>query len=328
MNFPVSLSTICVQSIVDKGIIVPIPGPTYRIPSTVLAVISCLLWSSAFAGVKTGLLYAPPLFFAGLRFTIAGALLVPLAGSPRTYFREFFRNPLLPLKVGIFQTVLLYSLFFLSLNLVPGSVGAVVNGMLPLWAALAAHVLLKDDKMGRRMAVSLGIGFTGIVLLSVTRNGGVPGKIGGPELLGIFLMLGASFANVIGQIVVYRSRGAMNSMVLTSSQFILGGLILLVISFFVEGEYLLPSAPVFWGALTYLGFLSAAAFSIWFYLLSVRGEKVSVIGIWQFLIPVAGAILSWVIIPGDDPSWPVFSGMILIASAIIYFFFPSNRSTR
>jgi len=301
-------------------------GHPYRIPSWALAVVSCLLWSSAFAGVKTGLLYAPPLFFAGLRFTLAGILLIPLAGSPLNYFRELRGSPLLPLKVGIFQTVLLYSLFFLSLNLVPGSVGAVVNGMLPLWAALAAHVLLKDDKMGRRMLVSLGIGFAGIVLLSVTRNGGVPGEIGGPELVGIFLMLGASFANVLGQIVVYHSRGAMNSMVLTSSQFILGGLLLLGISRFAEGAFVLPSAPVFWGALTYLGFLSAAAFSIWFYLLSVRGEKVSVIGIWQFLIPVAGAALSWLIIPEDDPSWPVFSGMVLIASAIIYFFYPSNRS--
>ncbi|WP_319563150.1 DMT family transporter [Marispirochaeta sp.] len=300
----------------------------YRMPSWVLAVISCLLWSSAFAGVKTGLHYAPPLFFAGLRFTLAGLLLIPLAGSPRRYLRELLSSPLLPFKVGIFQTVLLYSLFFLSLSLVPGSVGAVVNGMLPLWAALAAHVLLKDDKMGRRMVVSLVIGFAGIVLLSVTRNGGVSGEIGGSELIGILLMLMASFANVLGQIVVYHSRGRMNSMVLTSSQFIFGGLMLLVISRFVEGSFVFPAAPVFWGALSYLGFLSAAAFSIWFHLLSVRGEKVSIVGIWQFLIPVAGAALSWLIIPGDDPSWPVFGGMVLIAAAIIYFFYPARRSTR
>jgi drug/metabolite transporter (DMT)-like permease len=301
-------------------------GSSYRIPSWLLAVVSCLFWSSAFAGIKTGLAFAPPLFFAGMRFILAGMLLVPLTGSPGQYLRELRRSPLLPLRVGLFQTVLLYSLFFLSLNLVPGSMGAVVNGMTPLWAALAAHVLLKDDKMSRRMLVSIGIGFSGILLLSLTRSEGGPEGLGGAELLGIVLMLGAGFANVIGHVVVYKSRGSMSSVVLTSAQFIFGGLVLLLISRTAEGPFILPSSPVFWSALVYLGFVSAAAFGIWFYLLTVRSEKVSVIGIWQFLIPVAGAVLSWLIVPGDQPSWPVVMGMVLIAAAILYFFRPSGVS--
>ena len=303
-------------------------GSSYSVPTWLLAVLSCLFWSSAFAGIKTGLAFAPPLLFAGTRFILAGLLLVPLTGSPSSYLRELRRAPLLPLRVGLFQTVLLYSLFFLSLSLVPGSLGAVVNGMTPLWAALAAHVFLKDDKMNRRMLVSVGIGFSGILLLSLTRNGAGPETLGGAELLGIVLMLGASFANVLGHVVVYKSRGSMSSVVLTSAQFIFGGLVLLLISRMVEGPFILPVSPVFWSALVYLGFVSAAAFGIWFYLLSVRGEKVSVIGIWQFLIPVAGAILSWLIVPGDRPSWPVVTGMVLIASAILYFFRSPGVLTR
>ena len=297
------------------------------IPSGVLAVVSCLLWSSAFAGIKTGLQFAPPLMFAGLRFTLAGLLLVPLAGSPRRYLKELRSAPLLIGQVSLFQTVLLYSLFFLSLSLVPGSVGAVVNGMTPLWAALAAHLFLQDDKMDRRMVVSLLIGFSGILILSLTRNGG-PESLGGTELLGIALMLAASFAGVIGHVVVYHTRGRIDSVVLTSAQFILGGVVLLLLSLVAEGRNRLPTAPLFWGALLYLGFLSAAAFGIWFYLLSVREEKVSRIGIWQFLIPVSGAALSWLIVPGDSPSWPVLLGMVLIASAILYFFRPGRRLPR
>lgn len=292
---------------------------SYRIPSFLLAIVSCLLWSSAFAGVKTGLQFVSPLLFAGLRFTLAGILLIPLAGSPRRYLKELRKAPVLIAKVALFQTVLLYALFFSSLNLVPGSVGAVVNGMTPLWAALAAHLFLKDDKMSRRMVVSLGIGFAGILLLSLTRNGG-PGKIGGLELLGIGLMLAASFAGVIGHVLVYGQRGKISSAVLTSAQFILGGLVLLLLSRIAEGPIVLEAPPLFWGALVYLAFLSAAAFGIWFYLLSVRSEKVSHIGIWQFLIPVNGAFLSWLIVEGDNPTLPVAAGMVLIAAAILYFF--------
>lgn len=291
----------------------------YRIPSFVLAIVSCLLWSSAFAGVKTGLQFVSPLLFAGMRFTLAGILLIPLAGSPLSYLKELGRAPLLVAKVALFQTVLLYALYFNSLNLVPGSVGAVVNGMTPLWAALAAHLFLADDKMSRRMVISLGIGFAGILLLSLTRNGG-PGRIGGAELFGIVLMLAASFAGVIGHVLVYGERGTISSSVLTSAQFILGGIVLLLLSRLFEGPLSFQAPPLFWGALGYLSFLSAAAFGIWFYLLSVRSEKVSVIGIWQFLIPVNGAFLSWLIVEGDNPSLPVAAGMVLIAAAILYFF--------
>ena len=292
---------------------------SYRLPTWLLAVVSSLLWSSAFAGIKMGLVHTTPLFFAGLRFVLAGMLLVPVAGSPKMYLAELKRAPLLPAKVALFQTVLLYSLFFTSLSMVPGSMGAVVNGMTPLWAALAAHLFLHDDKMSRHMLISLAIGFAGILLLSLTRNP-VKGEFGGSELLGIILMVTASFAGVLGNVVVYGSRGSMNSVVLTSSQFILGGATLLLLSRLVEGPMRFPTAPPFWGALLYLALVSATAFGIWFYLLSVRAEKVSVIGIWRFLIPVSGAFLSWLIVPGDDPTRPVILGMLLIAFAIIYFF--------
>ncbi len=297
----------------------------WMIPSWTLAVFACLLWSSAFAGVKTGLNYAPPLFFAGIRFLLAGIILVPSAVVQASFIRETGRNLLLVLKISLFQTSLYYAFFFLSLKLVPGSVGAVVNGMMPLWAALAAHIMLKDDKMSFPMIISLCIGFTGILLISLTRNS-PSGVFGGSELIGVLLMLGASFSGVIGHVLVYRTRGSINAMVLTSSQFIAGGVTLLLLSRFIEGSFVFPLQPEFWYTLIYLGFLSATAFSIWYHLLSVRGEKVSLIGLWQFLIPVGGAGLSWLLIPGDTPSWPVAAGMALIAGAIIFFFvFPRKK---
>ena len=42
--------------------------------SRILAVTACLLWSTAFLGVKTGLEFMSPLVFAGVRFTLAGVV--------------------------------------------------------------------------------------------------------------------------------------------------------------------------------------------------------------------------------------------------------------
>ena len=42
------------------------------------AIIACVLWGSAFAGAKIGLQYAEPIFLSGIRFTLAGLMLVPV----------------------------------------------------------------------------------------------------------------------------------------------------------------------------------------------------------------------------------------------------------
>ena len=61
---------------------------------------------------------------------------------------------------------------------------------------------------------------------------------------------------------------------------------------------------------------SAAAFSIWFHLLSQ--VKVSQLNIWKFLIPLVGAALSWLLIPGEHPDLPTLAGMVLIILGIIH----------
>jgi drug/metabolite transporter (DMT)-like permease len=45
--------------------------------------------------------------------------------------------------------------------------------------------------------------------------------------------------------------------------------------------------------------------------------RVSEINVWKFIIPVLGAILSWMIVAGEKPQWHTVSGMFLIAAAIL-----------
>ena len=70
--------------------------------------------------------------------------------------------------------------------------------------------------------------------------------------------------------------------------------------------------------------MAAAAFSIWYKLLQRPGVKVSELNLWKFIIPVAGAILSWLLVPGEKPEWITISGMIIITVSLILFY----RSTK
>jgi drug/metabolite transporter (DMT)-like permease len=66
--------------------------------------------------------------------------------------------------------------------------------------------------------------------------------------------------------------------------------------------------------------MAASAFSIWYKLLQRPGVKVSELNLWKFITPVAGAILSWLLIPDEHPEWITISGMIVITISLIFYY--------
>ena len=76
------------------------------------AVIACLLWGSAFAGAKIGLQYAEPIFLSGVRFALAGLLLVPVMVFWRVdFFSEVTKHWKFMLLFSVVQTFMQYGLF-------------------------------------------------------------------------------------------------------------------------------------------------------------------------------------------------------------------------
>jgi drug/metabolite transporter (DMT)-like permease len=54
--------------------------------TTFWAIIACLLWSTAYAGIKIGLQYDTPFHFAGVRFIISGFIII--TGSLIMFYRR------------------------------------------------------------------------------------------------------------------------------------------------------------------------------------------------------------------------------------------------
>lgn len=68
------------------------------------AILACLLWGSAFAGAKIGFEYAEPIYLSGLRFTLAGLLLVPVMWAKGVNLTSAFRHWRFMLLFAFMQT--------------------------------------------------------------------------------------------------------------------------------------------------------------------------------------------------------------------------------
>ncbi len=309
----------------DADQLAPAPRPSSRAIRIELgAICACILWSTAFAGVKIGLRYVDPLFFAGIRFALAGLILLPFCGGHRKLWETLRRGTKTVLLVAFFQTVLLYALFFVGMTLIPGAVGAIVIGSSPLFAAVTAHILIPTDRMTGHKFISILIGIVGIVLISISRKPWSGANSW--ELVGILMLAAGSISGAVGNVLVKTAPVELDPLPLNSLQILLGGLILIALSLLFEGVPSFGMQPTFYAALIYLAILSAVTFSIWFTLLNKPSAKVSELNFWKFIVPVSGAILSWIILTDESPSLVPVIGMIIVATAIVLFHLTGHRT--
>jgi drug/metabolite transporter (DMT)-like permease len=287
------------------------------------AIIACLLWSTAYATIKLGLHYDTPLHFAGLRFIISGIMILPFTVKPAVYIRLIREHWKVIAWVTLLQILINYSLFYQGLVLVPGALGAVIAGSQPLVTAVVASMMQKDDKLTRKKIITIIFGISGVILISAGRQAFRFGTA--IELLGVLMILVANIAAATGNVIVSLKSKGLNPFVLSSASIFTGGVILYLLSIPVEGIQHGPFPREYWLLLLWLSFMAAFAFSLWFKLLQRPGVKVSELNLWKFLIPVVGAILSWLLVPDENPEWLTVSGMIIITTSLIMFYRGNNE---
>ncbi len=282
-----------------------------------LAIIACLLWSTAFAGIKIGLKYTTPFQFAGMRFFLAGILILPLTRNYKNLFRALRDHPWQIFKVSLFQTIILYSLFYTGINMVSGAITAIIIGSQPLFAATVSSMMQKNDRLSSQKLGAISLGITGIILIAYHK--GFSSENGLNQIIGILILLLANIASGVGNVFVVRQKGKMSPSILSSWQMIIGGFSIFILSLFIEPFNGFTHPYPYYISLGWLSFLSASAFTIWFYLLQRPGVLVSDLNIWKFIIPIFGAILSWLIIPEEKPEVIPIVGMIIIGASLIFY---------
>jgi drug/metabolite transporter (DMT)-like permease len=266
------------------------------------AFLCCLLWGSAFPCIKIGYnLFnitasdmAAQIFFAGIRFTLAGVIALILGSIMN-------RKLLLPkrssignvIKLSMLQTVIQYIFFYVGLANTTGVKASIIEGGSAFVAILVASFIFKQERLTIRKVLGCLIGFLGVVLVNV----------GGNSLDMSFSFIGEGFilistvAYAFSSIYIKRYSETENPVVLSSWQFVVGGIILTICGFAMGGRINTWTAS---GAamLVYLAFVSAVAYSLWGILL--KYNPVSKVAVFGFMNPVFGVILSAILLKESD----------------------------
>lgn len=263
-----------------------------------LACVCCILWGSAIPVIKTGYRLmevdaadtASQIVFAGVRFTLAGLLVLIFAS-----IRE--KKVLIPdrtilkyaVPVCLAQTVGQYFFFYIGVAHTSGVKGGIITGLGNFIAILMSCLIVRNERMtGRKMAGCV-LGFAGVVVINLMGKSLDMGF----TLTGEGFILISQVAYGISTILINIYSKKVSPVVLSGTQFTMGGIVLTLIGVGMGG-HLGNVTAVGVVSIFYLAMVSAVAYTLWSVLLA--WNDVSKVAIFGFVNPLCSVILSALIL--------------------------------
>jgi drug/metabolite transporter (DMT)-like permease len=270
--------------------------------AAVTAIFCSILWGSAFPTLKV--LYrvlavsavdVPTKWqLAGFRFFIA-ALMVGLVSSLVFKIDLKIRREDLGIFValGLLQTFLQYTFFYVGVGNTSGIISAILTTSGTFFTVIVAHLFIPGDRLNRHKTLGILLGFAGILALNLGGDATFRPVF---RLTGEGFLLGAGLTNAFAILLVRRLIRDYHPFVVNFYQLLIGSTLLILLGV-ITGRGIVPVNGAGLGLLFYGGFITSAAFSLWYALLMhhAAGE----ITIYKFVIPIAGSLLSALFLPGE-----------------------------
>ncbi|WP_086872978.1 DMT family transporter [Kosakonia pseudosacchari] len=282
------------------------------------ATLCCLLWGSSYPAIKNGyeLFHIAPddipskVVFAGYRFLFAGVLLLLFAMAQRKPIGRLSATQFGQLTVlGLTQTTLQYTFFYIGLAYTTGVNGSIMNATGTFFSVLLAHFIYQNDKLSYNKSLGCILGFAGVMLVnfhSGMRDFVFVWNGDGFIVLAAFIL---SAATLYGK----RISQTVDPTVMTGWQLAIGGVALLIGGYLSGGTLAVHSISAV-AILGYLTLLSSVAFALWSMLLKVN--RVSMIAPFNFVIPVAGSVLSAIFLGENILEIKYAVALVLVCSGI------------
>lgn len=287
---------------------------TKKRKAILLCIFAMMLWGTAIPLIKstyvelaigredTGL----KILLAGIRFFLAGLMTF-------TYFKIRNKGHRIDYKkinlkfiviLALIQTSLQYIFYYIGLSHVAGVKSSIIQSTNGFIVVLISAVLLPDEKVNPNIILALILGILGIFITNYTGES----LSGSLRFSGEGFILIATFFNALASVMLRKYGKGENPFVVTSFQFILGSLLLIVLGIALTGGFL-ALTPKGMVMILYGSFISACAFSIWTWVL--QQYSANEFGVYKLFIPIFGSLFS-VLALGEAFTVNMAAGLALV----------------
>jgi drug/metabolite transporter (DMT)-like permease len=268
-----------------------------------------IIWGSTYLGIELAGETMPGLFAAGVRFTLAGLLMLAfLAWRRGGRALRVTRAELLSAAVVGLLLPGANSILFVTEQHVPIGLTSLIIASIPLWVLLLR--LAVRERPDLVSSIGLVVGFAGIALL--VKPGGGSGSLGY-----LLLTVAAAFMWAFGSFLSPRIPVPRNALVATGYEMLAGGLVLLVVGLAAASPSELD--PSGWSGRSSFGLVylivlgSLVGYSAYAWLLA--NAPITQVSTYAYVNPVV-AIALGVIVLDESLTLRIVAGALLILVSV------------
>ena len=263
------------------------------------------LWSGNSIAIKFGLLYAPPLRQAWMRFVLGSLVILGWAIYTKADLR-IRREEWWPLlSLSLFFSVQIITMNLGIKNTTAGH-ATVLLMTACIWIVVLSHFFIPGDRFDPTRFAGILVAYLGIAVISADGLGNSGGE---SLILGDMLTVISAFLLGVRQVYNARLVSTIDPAKMLLFQAAFGT------ATFAIGSYLFEPEPSIWtwglfGALAYQG-LVIAGFGFLTSLLMFKYYYPSRITAVSLTQPVLGILLAWIIL-GEEPTWLLWVGGLFV----------------
>ena len=276
--------------------------------SYVMAFITVLIWSSAFAASRYALVFYGPMALMLMRFILATGTLIIIGVIKKIRLPR--KQDLLKFLGGGFVGVFLYMFFFnLGAVTVVAGVASFIVASAPVYTLILSRVFLKEV-VSPISWVGVAVSFCGLVIIMVSQVAEFAFSVG------VILILGSALSTGVHNIIQRSFLKHYTALEATAYTIIAATIFML--PFIPSMLQEIPVTPVYVNLIVlYLGVVPAAlGYLCWGFALS-KAENTANVAVFLYLIPFSASLLAFIWLGETFSLLTFFGGIVIIAGMFV-----------
>ena len=274
-----------------------------------------LIWGSTYLAIRFAIETMPPLLMAGVRFVIAGGLLVAwqrAAGAPAPSRIEWRSATI----IGAFLLLGGNGGVVWAEQFVESGLAALIVSTVPIWVVFLDWARPGGHRPPRAVLVGIAGGIVGMIILIG------PAELAGAsrvDLGGAIVLIGASLAWSTGSLYARSAPLPSRPLLATGMEMLAGGVLLLVAGSLAGEVGRVDPAAISAksvAALAYLiGFGALVGFTAYVWLL--RNVDTAKVATYAYVNPIVALVLGWWMAGEDLTARSLIAALVILAAVVL-----------
>ncbi|MFL6245338.1 MAG: EamA family transporter [Thermoanaerobaculia bacterium] len=273
----------------------------------------CVVWGTTYLGIAIALETVPPLLLTGVRFVIAGLIMLGIAKLRRQRIPRDMRTLANLALIGFLMVGVGNLAVVWAEQWVPSGLAALLVATAPFWMAVIELFRRSGERLSMQSGIGTAIGFIGVALLVS------PGISGSWSLNFVLGALAIQVGGACWQLGSAHGKYNLAHVPLMSSaalQMLFGGIIVTIVGLAI-GEaprFALNARTLI--AMSYLTiFGSVIAYSA--YVFALANLRTTVTALYAYVNPVVAVFLGWLILSEPLTAKAVMAMVVILAGVAL-----------